>query len=187
MKFRSDIEGMRGVAVLLVLFAHAGVPGSFGGFVGVDVFFVISGYLITGLLVQELRDHGRIRYWEFFARRVRRLAPAMWTMLIVVAVLSAVALPVLHWEQQANSGLWAALWMSNMSNAFTSADYFGASVRADVFLHTWSIGVEEQFYVVWPFLLALTFGKCRTQRPSPMGGGKSDVPWVSATSRSAGQ
>lgn len=155
MKFRGDIEGLRGVAVLLVLLSHAGVPGWFGGFVGVDVFFVVSGYLISGLLVRELEEHGHIQYWEFFARRVRRLAPALLTMLAIVAVATAVLLPNAQWEAQAAAGKWAALWSSNLYFAFGRVEYFGESARDNVFLHTWSLGVEEQFYLVWPFLICM--------------------------------
>lgn len=155
MKFRRDIEGLRGVAVLLVLLSHAGVPGWIGGFVGVDVFFVVSGYLITGLLVREREERGQIQYWEFFARRVRRLAPALLTMLAIVAVATAVLLPTAQWEAQAAAGKWAALWSSNLYFAFGRVEYFGESARDNVFLHTWSLGVEEQFYLVWPFLICM--------------------------------
>ena len=86
--FRSDIQGLRAVAITLVVLAHAGVPGLAGGFVGVDVFFVLSGYLITGLLVRERLSTGRIRYVQFLARRLRRLLPAMIAMLVLILLLS---------------------------------------------------------------------------------------------------
>jgi peptidoglycan/LPS O-acetylase OafA/YrhL len=152
LRFRADIEGLRGVAVLLVVLAHAGVPGFAGGFIGVDVFFVISGYLITGLLVDELAATGRVDYWSFYARRARRLVPAMVLMIVVVG---ALILPAGVPRAQFDSGFWAALWLSNLHFAWSDFGYFGAGAEDSLFLHTWSLGVEEQFYLVWPLLLVL--------------------------------
>lgn len=153
MEFRKDIEGLRGVAVLCVLFAHAGWPGLSGGFVGVDVFFVISGFLITGLLMREMERDGGIDWWGFYAKRVRRLLPALAVMLLVVALFCMAVLPKQLQHVQAGSGLWASGWVSNLYFTIIRAGYFDTSSQQDVFLHTWSLGVEEQFYLVWPFLL----------------------------------
>jgi len=153
-RFRTDIEGLRGVAILMVVLAHAGVPGFAGGFTGVDVFFVISGFLITGLLLRELQQSSGIVFWRFYARRVRRLLPAFAAMMLIVMVAVACLVPIADQKLQALSGMWAALWSSNIYFSIADFGYFDASSRDSVFLHTWSLGVEEQFYLIWPLLLA---------------------------------
>ena len=155
LEFRPDIEGLRGIAVLLVLLAHAGVPGFSAGFVGVDIFFVISGYLITRLLKHELDAAGRLDLMAFYARRIKRLMPAMFVMLLMVATASQLLLPSPLQLQQATAGYWASLWSSNLYFAFSQLDYFDDSAQRNVFTHSWSLGVEEQFYLVWPLFLAL--------------------------------
>lgn len=157
MTFRSDIEGLRGIAVLLVVLAHAGVPYLSGGFVGVDVFFVISGYLITGLLASEIERAGQIDLWNFYARRARRLAPALLVMLVLVLAFAYVYFPRVELHRQIDSGAWAAVWLSNMYFAVAQFDYFGPSAQDSLFLHTWSLGVEEQFYLLWPFVMTLAW------------------------------
>jgi peptidoglycan/LPS O-acetylase OafA/YrhL len=153
--YRSDIEGLRAVAILLVVAAHAKVRWLAGGFVGVDVFFVLSGYLITGLLVQELSTTGKIRFANFYARRFRRLLPALLAMLVGTCVAAVVLLPPAEQPGQATAGASAAIWLSNFHFAFSNLDYFGPDAEKNLFLHTWSLGVEEQFYLVWPTLLVL--------------------------------
>ena len=151
--FRGDIEGLRAIAILLVVAAHAGVPGLAGGFIGVDVFFVLSGFLITGLLNQELAERGRIDFGAFYLRRLRRLMPAL---LLVVLVVSVLALRLLApWDQgrQASAAAMASVWLSNIHFALARLDYFSPGNEANLFLHTWSLGVEEQFYLLWPALL----------------------------------
>jgi len=151
--FRGDIEGLRAIAVLLVVAAHAGVPRLAGGFIGVDVFFVLSGFLITGLLNRELAERGRIDFGAFYLRRLRRLMPAL---LLVVLVVSALASHVLApWDQgrQASAAAMASIWLSNIHFALAKLDYFAPGAEANLFLHTWSLGVEEQFYLLWPALL----------------------------------
>src|SRR5690606_34616821 len=135
------------------------VPGFQGGFIGVDVFFVISGYLISGLLIAEKERTGRIAVAAFYARRFRRLLPALLLMLLVTAI--AVHLIILPQEQayQAAAGAAASAWVSNLYFAFESIEYFGTSAKSNVYLHTWSLGVEEQFYLVWPLLLLLLLPK----------------------------
>lgn len=155
--FRPDIEGLRGVAILMVVLGHAGVPGFGGGFTGVDVFFVISGFLITGLLVRELQEFSRIDFPAFYARRVRRLLPAFAVMMLCAWIALVRVAPGTDIELQRWSGVWAALWSSNVYFSVASFGYFEASARDSMFLHTWSLGVEEQFYLLWPALLALVW------------------------------
>ena len=155
MNYRPDIEGLRAIAILLVIAAHAGVPGFEGGFVGVDIFFVISGYLISALLVDEHGETGRIDFSTFYARRFRRLLPALLLMLLLTAVVGWQVLPVGDQTRQAIAGATAALWLSNLYFAFASVEYFGPASESNLYLHTWSLGVEEQFYLVWPVLISL--------------------------------
>ncbi|WP_266169836.1 acyltransferase family protein [Dyella subtropica] len=155
--FRGDIEGLRAVAILLVVAAHAGVPWLRGGFVGVDVFFVLSGFLITGLLVREIADSGRVDFVEFYLRRLRRLMPALIVMLLTVCVLaSQMLVPGDQWEQ-AGAAAMASVWLSNIHFALARLDYFAPGAESSLFLHTWSLGVEEQFYLFWPILLLAAF------------------------------
>lgn len=154
LSYRPDIDGLRAIAVAIVVAFHAGVPGFTGGFVGVDVFFVISGFLITGLLVDELHATGSISLSRFYARRVRRLLPALAVVIAATLLLGAVLLLSIAGEQQdlAKSALAAALSASNVY-FWLGSNYF--SVQSDLMplLHTWSLSVEEQYYLVWPTLL----------------------------------
>ncbi|MEW9571150.1 acyltransferase family protein [Rhodanobacter sp. Si-c] len=156
--YRADLEGLRAVAILLVVAVHAGVPWLRGGFVGVDVFFVLSGFLITGLLVQEVSGTGRLRFAEFYVRRLRRLMPALLLMLLVVGVLAALLLAPAEQREQSSAAAMAALWLSNVHFAFARLDYFAPGTETNLFLHTWSLGVEEQFYLIWPALLVWLLG-----------------------------
>ncbi|MGQ4660181.1 SGNH hydrolase domain-containing protein [Lysobacter sp. F6437] len=153
--FRADLEGLRAVAIALVVAAHAKVPGFAGGFVGVDVFFVLSGFLITGLLVRERQLTGKVDLLAFYARRVRRLLPALLLMVACASVLGELLLAPADRPAQGLAAVSASLWISNLYFAFSELDYFGAGADANLFLHTWSLGVEEQFYLVWPALLGL--------------------------------
>ena len=155
MEFRKEIEGLRGVAVLLVVLAHAGVPGFAGGFIGVDVFFVISGYLINVRLATERADTGDISLMAFYARRARRLLAPLSVMLLVVAASTVILLPMPAWRLQLDSLGWAALWASNVFFSNASFGYFSAGADASLLLHTWSLGVEEQFYLIWPAVVLL--------------------------------
>lgn len=150
MQFRPDVEGLRAIAILLVVAAHARVPGLDGGFVGVDVFFVLSGFLITGLLVNELQTTRRVDLPGFYARRIRRLLPALIATLAVTGVAAAVLLAPLEQHSQVRGFSAAALWLSNFHFALSDLDYFGAAAETNLVLHTWSLGVEEQFYLFWP-------------------------------------
>ncbi len=154
-RFRGDIEGMRGIAVLLVVFFHASIRGFSGGFVGVDVFFVLSGFLITGLLIREIESTGTISLSNFYARRARRLLPAAGLVLAVTMVASIILLPPLLIPNIAADVAAAALYVSNMRFAFQATDYFAAASSPSPILHFWSLGVEEQFYVFWPAIVLL--------------------------------
>ena len=153
--FRGDIDGLRAVAIVLIVGYHVGLPGFTGGFVGVDVFFVISGYLISrNLLVESARD-GRVGLLRFWGRRIRRLVPALALMIVAVLALSIPILTSLEWQAVASEARAAALYVSNIVYAGQTTDYFAEDVGSSLFLHTWSLGVEEQFYVVWPLLVGL--------------------------------
>ena len=152
---RNDIEGLRAVAVLLVLLFHADLFGVTGGFVGVDVFFVISGFLITGLLLRERRSSGTISLRDFYARRVRRLLPASALVLVVTLFGSVLLAPPLLVPQIAHDVTAAALYVSNMSFAAQATDYFAAGSAPSPVLHFWTLGVEEQYYLLWPALILL--------------------------------
>jgi peptidoglycan/LPS O-acetylase OafA/YrhL len=153
--FRPDIEGLRAVAVMAVVLFHAGVPGVGGGFVGVDVFFVISGFLITGLLWREVSTTGGVGLRRFYGARARRLLPASATVGVATMIGSAVLLPV----QAPNvmvDGIASALYIGNYWFIAQGVNYFGGDLPPSPFQHYWSLGVEEQFYLVWPPLIIAT-------------------------------
>ncbi|MEO7084171.1 MAG: acyltransferase family protein [Gemmatimonadaceae bacterium] len=153
-RYRPDIDGLRAIAVTAVVAFHAGVPGTGGGFVGVDVFFVISGFLITRLLVDDVAANGRVMFAEFYARRARRLLPALTVMLIAVLLLGRVFLSVLGEQQTfAKSAIATVLFSSNFYFMVSTGGYFEPAAVTQPLLHTWSLGVEEQFYVVWPLMV----------------------------------
>lgn len=152
---RPDIQGLRALAVLYVVFYHARLPYFTGGFVGVDVFFVISGYLITGLLVRELERKGRIDFAAFYARRIRRLLPAAVVVLVVTAVFVRILLSPLEQREMVPAILSSALYFSNLWFATQATDYLAGGLHSNPLLHTWSLSVEEQFYLVWPALMVL--------------------------------
>jgi peptidoglycan/LPS O-acetylase OafA/YrhL len=151
--FRRDIEGMRAIAVIGVLLWHAGVTVVPGGFVGVDVFFVVSGFLMTALLLEEARARGRIDVGRFYARRARRLLPAALTALLGTALLTVLFLPRTRWWDTGIDLLSAAAYVVNWRMASGATDYLDVSRAPSPVQHYWSLAVEEQFYVVWPLLL----------------------------------
>ena len=153
MKYRADIAGLRAVAVLPILLFHAGVNSLPGGFVGVDIFFVISGFLITGIIVREL-DQGRFTITEFYRRRVARIVPALVAMLLVTLLAGYVVMLPSELAALGGSAAWASLFLSNV-HFYMTADYFGAAAETTPLLHTWSLAVEEQFYIFYPPLMML--------------------------------
>ena len=157
-RFRGDIQGLRAVAVLSVLVFHAGVTALPGGFVGVDVFFVISGFLITGLLLKEVDRTGRVGLAEFYARRARRILPAALAVIVLTVAAGLLVYPVSEWTRLGSVAVASALSVVNWLFARESTDYFAQEEAASPFQHYWSLAVEEQFYLVWPLLLILGAG-----------------------------
>jgi peptidoglycan/LPS O-acetylase OafA/YrhL len=162
--FRPDIEGLRGIAVVLVVLFHTGLPGFRGGYIGVDVFFALSGYLITGLIVSEIEKTGAFSFRNFYARRVRRLLPASGLMVLGVLVAGIVLYSPLELSQYAIWGAYTSSYVSNLMCMREAGNYFSGNVTENPFLHTWSLAVEEQFYLLWPALIAFVFLRSRSRR-----------------------
>lgn len=149
------LDGVRCLAVFLVIFFHLGVPGLAGGFLGVDTFFVLSGFLITTLLLRDAVAHGRIDLPRFWARRMARLMPAALLLLVVVGVWSLTVGAPYRRAAIGTDLLWCLLYVGNW-RFIASSSYFSFDGTTSPLLHLWSLGVEEQFYVVWPLVLATT-------------------------------
>ncbi len=165
--FRPDVEGLRAVAVVAVILFHANLLGVSGGFIGVDVFFVLSGFLITRLLVRELASTGTLSLREFWARRMRRLLPASLLVVLATVVVGVTLLSALAQRDLAIDTVASGTYTANFVFANRLGDYFGAQLGETLpspLLHMWSLAVEEQFYVVWPVLLVLLTRKPRQYR-----------------------
>lgn len=150
---RLDIQGLRAIAVLAVVLYHAAPHTLTGGFAGVDIFFVISGYLIAGILLGEM-EQGKFSLLGFYERRVRRLFPALFLMLGVVLALGALLLPPVQYEELGRTTASTIFFVSNF-DFFSMSDYFDSDAEFRPLLHTWSLAVEEQFYLAFPLLLWL--------------------------------
>jgi peptidoglycan/LPS O-acetylase OafA/YrhL len=162
-KFRTDIQGLRAVAVVLVVLNHAfDWPG--GGFVGVDVFYVISGFLITGILLRELHQTGSISLRAFYARRIRRIVPAAILVLVVTVALAFLIWFLPRALQTLIDAVSAALFVSNWHFIATGTDYLQAGGAVSPVQHYWSLSIEEQFYAVWPIGLLFLFVLLRGSR-----------------------
>ncbi len=146
------IDAMRAIAVLAVFLYHAGVGWMPGGFLGVDVFFVISGYLITSLLLGECRRGGRVRLGRFWLRRARRLLPAVGVLIAVTMIVAAVVEPDRLTELRGDA-ISSLAYVANWHFIFGHQSYFDQFQRPSLFRHLWSLAVEEQFYLFWPHRL----------------------------------
>lgn len=166
-QYRPEIDGLRAVAVLSVILFHMKIAGFAGGFVGVDVFFVISGYLISRNIL-SMSDSGSFRFGEFYLRRARRLFPALFVTASITFALGVIILPPLWLRSLAKEVTWSVLSISNIQYWRESHQYFSSSADTLGLLHVWSLSVEEQFYLVWPALIIISVRYL----------GRSSLPWV---------
>ncbi len=169
---RDDIQGLRAVAVLLVALGHAGVGFLRGGYVGVDVFFVLSGFLITGLLLAGAEKRGYVSLRDFYARRAKRILPAAALTLIVTDFAAVHLMNFVRAKEAVLDSTWAAFFAANIQFAHQGADYFAQGQPPSPIQHYWSLAVEEQFYLVWPVLLSLVLvgvglHRRHARRPGP--------------------
>jgi peptidoglycan/LPS O-acetylase OafA/YrhL len=155
--YRADIDGLRAVAVLSVLFFHADIQYFSGGFIGVDVFFVISGYLITKMILSA-SEAGTFSYANFYARRSRRLFPALLTTIVATFIAGIVLFLPVDFARLSGATASALLAVSNIF-FWSESGYFDVDAKLKPLLHTWSLGVEEQFYILWPPLIAFLIGR----------------------------
>jgi peptidoglycan/LPS O-acetylase OafA/YrhL len=155
MRHRDDIQGLRAIAVLLVIFAHVGIFGFAGGWIGVDVFFVISGYLITSLLLREYAKTNDVSLLQFYLRRAKRILPAALITILVVVIASGLLLNSIRTENVHSDALWAVGFVSNIHFININTDYFTSTQAVSPLQHFWSLAVEEQFYLIWPALFLL--------------------------------
>ncbi|MDD7930055.1 acyltransferase family protein [Microbacterium thalli] len=186
-----DIQGLRAIAVLAVVIYHAGVPGFSGGYIGVDIFFVISGYLITSHLLRGLGGDGRIHLASFYAKRARRILPASLLVVALTVVAALIWYPPLLMKSVLQGAVATALYVPNYLFAWQRTDYLAETIPS-LFQHYWSLGIEEQFYLLWPLLLAAGFALFKTRRSLFLGVGiivllsfvacvvvtASDQPWA---------
>ena len=156
--FRPDVEGLRAVAVTLVVLYHVGWSRLQGGFVGVDVFFVISGFVITGILLREQAASGTISLINFYGRRARRIIPAATVVVVVTVALAYLFLGTAGGNRTAVDGRWATLFVANLHFISTGTDYLSSGRPPSPLLHYWSLAVEEQFYLVYPALFLVLAG-----------------------------
>lgn len=151
--YRPDIDALRAIAIIVVGLFHFGVPGFSGGFVGVDLFFVVSGYLITRNILSNL-SKGQFTLLGFFVRRIRRIMPSLMAMALAVTAVGYVVLPPAFLTETAKSSVWALFFFSNI-HFWSQVGYFDAEKYTKPLLHTWSLGIEEQFYLIWPVTLLI--------------------------------
>lgn len=159
--YRPALDGIRALAVLAVFAYHLGYPQMRGGYLGVDVFFVLSGYLITTLLLREHDATGRIDLLRFWGRRARRLLPALLIVVVAVALWVSGTSPVFELSQRRQDLFWAVFYGSNWHLIAGAQDYFALYESASMMRHTWSLAIEEQFYLAWPLLVLGATWLCR--------------------------
>lgn len=152
MTYHPEIDGLRALAVTLVFLFHLGFTWCSGGYIGVDVFFVISGYLITHILKKNIFEHGGLNLKEFYIRRAKRIMPAFLFTTILTLLVGILLLSQLHLESLSQSIIAALLFSSNFL-FWSQSNYFDINAIFKPLLHTWSLGVEEQFYIFWPFFI----------------------------------
>jgi len=150
--YRADIDGLRAIAVMGVVLFHASIPGVTGGFVGVDIFFVISGYLITSILINEQDNNGRIDFINFWARRTRRLMPSALLVILATLLVSYLVLTKIDFFYAIRDAVWASIYLINWTKLFSAVQYFDEGGKDGPFLHYWSLAVEEQFYIFLAFV-----------------------------------
>jgi peptidoglycan/LPS O-acetylase OafA/YrhL len=153
MQYRSEIDGLRAIAIVPVVLFHAGISGFSGGFVGVDVFFVLSGYLITGILIRSAED-GTFSLLDFYERRARRILPALFAVMLVCTPFAWRWMEIIDFRNFGESLTAVSIFASNVL-FWLESDYFGGAAEQKPLLHTWSLAVEEQYYIVFPILLIL--------------------------------
>ncbi len=168
-KFRPDIEGLRAVAVLSVVLYHADLLGVNGGYVGVDVFFVISGFLITRLLLESVGEHGIRALPTFYTRRIRRLLPAAMTVVAATVVAARLWAPPLSVRPIAVDGIFTTFYGLNYRLAVEGTQYLNEGSAPSPLQHFWSLAVEEQFYLCWPILIVLVVYLGRRHRDALLG------------------
>jgi peptidoglycan/LPS O-acetylase OafA/YrhL len=172
--YRPALDGLRGLAVSAVVLFHGGVTALSGGFLGVDTFFVLSGFLITSLLLAEHERDGRIRLLAFWGRRARRLLPALLVMLAAVAIAGRWLLDPDDERLLRGDALAALGYVANWRMIYRGADYFTQTSAPSVLQHTWSLGIEEQFYLIWPLILGLVLLLAETRRS------RASIAWAGA-------
>jgi peptidoglycan/LPS O-acetylase OafA/YrhL len=180
---RDDIQGLRAVAVLLVVLDHAGVSFLSGGYIGVDVFFVLSGFLITGILLAGAAKCGYVSLVDFYTRRARRILPAATLTLVTTTIVAYHLLNYVRAKQAVWDSVWASLFAANIRFAHQGTDYFSTGQPPSLVQHYWSLSVEEQFYLVWPTLLSLALFGFAFRRRSR--GRRRDAVETPAISRAA--
>ena len=178
---RGEVQALRAVAVALVIAYHAWPDAVPGGFVGVDVFFAISGLLITTALLKEGDRRDTVSLRNFWARRARRLLPAALLVLAATALVVFLALPMTRWAQFLDELRASVLYVENFQLAASSVDYFAAAEAPSPLQHYWSLSVEEQFYVLWPVLIIVALACARGLRAAP----RPFVVWTVAVATSA--
>ena len=170
LRYMPALDGFAALAVLAVLLYHGNVSWAHGGYFGVDAFFVLSGFLITGLLLAEWRDEGGINFKQFWVRRARRLLPALALVVVAVAIYAArYAMPIeLH--QLRRDALSTIGYVANWSQIFAHQSYFEQFAAPSALKHTWSLAIEEQFYLVWPLLVFAAMRLGRGSKKVLLGG-----------------
>lgn len=154
-RFRPDIQGLRAIAVLLVVLYHAKMPGVRGGFVGVDVFFVISGFLITGQLVREIKKYGKISFANFYLKRIRRLMPPAAVVVIITLAVSWFFASPLQTRSLGTDAIFTAIYGLNYRLAIEGINYQNETAPPSALQHFWSLAVEEQYYLIWPLIIMM--------------------------------